>query len=356
MLSLCRRGRIWWARGTVNGVRVQKSLDTQFKGEACLRIPELERKLHSGVSVRLPWPEFQIEFLAAVRPSIKPRTLQKYEFVLSRFARFLAASFIASLQAVTPATISRYLQDRAHDQHPTRKTLIGPEGQKSDLRVLHRAFAYAIECKYMDSNPVIQSRAPSTQRITQPFTEDEISRMLAACDSRPRRGDPYPLRPVILTFLHTGLRISDVIGLEKREVDLQAGRIIRRTEKRGKVVSIPIHPELAQVLSNLLATDTCPLVFHTATGKPLTSLDAYLRRLWKQAGIKGAHPHKFRDTLAVRLLARGASLYDVAKLLGISVAVCERFYAPYSKELQQRGRELIESVEAISVQPAQEGH
>lgn len=87
MLALYRRGRIWWARGSINGVRVQKSLDTQYKQEAAYRIVELERELHSGRKARLAWPVFQSEFLAAVRPSIKPRTFQKYQFVLNRFAR-----------------------------------------------------------------------------------------------------------------------------------------------------------------------------------------------------------------------------------------------------------------------------
>jgi hypothetical protein len=38
--------------------------------------------------------------------------------------------------------------------------------------------------------------------------------------------------------------------------------------------------------------------------------------LGKRAGVNNAHPHRFRDTLAVDLLSRGASPYDVAKMLG----------------------------------------
>jgi hypothetical protein len=43
----------------------------------------------------------------------------------------------------------------------------------------------------------------------------------------------------------------------------------------------------------------------------------------------------------VRLLAAGASLYDVAKLLGITVAIAERHYAPYVEELRERGKKLV---------------
>lgn len=347
MLNLHRRGRIWWARGSVRGVRVQKSLDTQVKENAKVLIAELERNLHSGIKARVPWSQFQEEFLAAMKPSLKPRTYQKYQFVLARFGRFLGSSFVESIQMVNMSVISGYMASRASDVHPTRKTPIGPEGLKSDQRHLHRIFSYAVECGYLEKNPVQYHNLSSRSRNTQPFTDEEISRMLEACDSRPRRGDPYPLKAVILTFLYTGLRISDVIGLEKREVDLQAGRIVKRTEKRGKVVNIPLHPELVKALSPLIKGNG--LVFQTASGKPVKCLDDYLRRLWKQAGIQGAHPHRFRDTFAVRLLARGASLYDVAKLMGITVAVAEKFYSPYVHSLQERGRELIESLQTGTI-------
>jgi hypothetical protein len=47
----------------------------------------------------------------------------------------------------------------------------------------------------------------------------------------------------------------------------------------------------------------------------------------------------------VRLLSQGASLYDVAKLLGIGVGVAEKHYAPYVRELKERGARLIEGLD-----------
>ena len=341
MLAIFKRGRIWWARGTVRGRRIRKSLDTQFRPEAIQRIQELERELYSGRRVRpLLWKDFAREFLTWKSPELSRNSEKKYDFVLERFGEFLSG---AMLQTVSPSRITQYITERRRDIHPTRKIPVGDEGIKSDLRILHSAFAYAVRAGYLESNPVQVPNLNTSGGKTQPFSREEVSRMLAACNHRGTAGHPYSLRPVILTFLHTGLRISDVIALRKADVDLKSGHLIVKTRKRGSIVSLPLHPDLAAVLQPLPDQDAYLLLFHTAQGKPLTSLDAYLRRLWKQAGIQGARAHRFRDTFSVRLLEAGASLYDVAKLLGITVAVAEKHYSPYVQELRDRARRYIEA-------------
>jgi len=203
-------------------------------------------------------------------------------------------------------------------------------------------FGYAVECEYIVKNPVRWYGLNTTPGKTLPFTDDEVARML---------GDPFlirtpQLRAVVLTFLFTGLRISDVTGLQLSDLKLDERRLVRRTEKRGKMVALAIHPELFIAIRAWLSHRTpiqcaSSYVFCTSTGRPLTPLDHSLRRMFKRCGIVGGHPHRFRDTFAVRLLAQGASLYDVAKLLGISVKTAELHYAPYVKELQDRATRLI---------------
>ena len=56
-----------------------------------------------------------------------------------------------------------------------------------------------------------------------------------------------------------------------------------------------------------------------------------------------AHPHRFRDTLAVDMLSRGASPYDVAKILGDTIDTVERHYTPFVKELRERVRDILNS-------------
>ena len=65
--------------------------------------------------------------------------------------------------------------------------------------------------------------------------------------------------------------------------------------------------------------------------------------LGKRANVPNAHPHRFRDTLAVDMLARGATPYDVAKMLGDTIETIERHYTPFVRELRERVRHILES-------------
>jgi hypothetical protein len=64
-------------------------------------------------------------------------------------------------------------------------------------------------------------------------------------------------------------------------------------------------------------------------------------------GVPNAHPHRYRDSFAVDMLARGASPYDVAKLLGDTVATVGKHYSPFVKELRERTRRIMESGEGL---------
>jgi site-specific recombinase XerD len=68
------------------------------------------------------------------------------------------------------------------------------------------------------------------------------------------------------------------------------------------------------------------VLLNPATGTATTRPTHHSRKLalGKRAGIGGAHPHRFRDTFAVDMLSRGASLYDVAKMLGDTIDTVEK--------------------------------
>lgn len=348
MLSLYRRGRVWHVRGKVGRQYVRRSCDTTFRDVASERAREIEKEALSGLT-SIPWKDFETEYVAWVRLNTKHETASKYSFVARRFGRFLKFSGVDMLQSVSAETISAYRLNRAADVHPTYKRTIGPEGIKSDMRCLRRMFTYAVERGYIKSNPINKRTAPNLNTrggTTLPFEQHEIDAMLS---SKKLRRNPW-LRAIIVMFLNTGLRIGDIIEFPMSGVHFADGTIVCRTKKRDKTVTIPMSDALRQALTEHL--EALPkkqrdslLLFPTRTGQPAKSLDAYLRRFWKSCGIAGGHAHRFRDTFAVRLLAAGATLYDVAKLLGITVGVAEKHYAPYSTELRERARKLVEATQ-----------
>jgi site-specific recombinase XerD len=78
------------------------------------------------------------------------------------------------------------------------------------------------------------------------------------------------------------------------------------------------------------------VLVNPATGNPMTRPRLYERMcaLGRRAGVAGAHPHRFRDTLAVDMLTRGASPHDVAKMLGDTIETVEKHYTPFVRELR----------------------
>lgn len=145
------------------------------------------------------------------------------------------------------------------------------------------------------------------------------------------------------------MRGSDVVKLSWAEIHFDRREIERVTQKRKKKVIIPIQSDLLAVLEmehtrrNPLPTD-CVLL-HPVAEKSMTRRRLYHRMLslGKRAGVPNAHPHRFRDTFAVDMLARGASPYDVAKLLGDTIETVEKHYAEFVRELRERVRRMMES-------------
>jgi integrase len=121
------------------------------------------------------------------------------------------------------------------------------------------------------------------------------------------------------------------------------------TLKRRKKVILPLRDELVfaleaeQARRNPQPTDH--VLLNPFTGTPLTRPRLYERMLalGKRADVPNAHPHRFRDTLAVDMLARGASPYDVAKMLGDTIETIERHYTPFVRELRERVRHILDS-------------
>ena len=137
------------------------------------------------------------------------------------------------------------------------------------------------------------------------------------------------------------------------EIEWQAREINRLTLKRKKRVVLPIPQELYFALEaerDKRAPDPADrILLNPASGMPLTRPGIYRRMLalGKRAGVPDAHPHRYRDRFAVDMLARGASPYDVAKLLGDTVATVEKHYAPFVKELRDRARRFMENGEGL---------
>jgi integrase len=208
-------------------------------------------------------------------------------------------------------------------------------GIVTDVVVLSALFDLAVEEKWLAKSPLkYKPQIPAVEKLVQPFTPEEVARM-EELDKPSEEG------LVFAVLRGSGLRCSDVATLRWTAVDWGGKTLRVLTAKRGKRIEVPMSKELVRKMDDAhIPGDTGPVF------PELTSAKIYrMVRDWgKRAGVENCHPHRFRHHFATNLLSKGASLFDVAKLLGDTTSVIEKHYAKWTPGQAERVRDLMESV------------
>ena len=312
---------------------------------------------YAGVKERqIPtWGQLQDSFKIDMEQR-RQSTFERYQHTLREFELFLKEQRVSSLLDVTMPFVQNFKVWRI-DRIKKRKHSRGATGVVLDAAILHGVFSFAVKGEMIVKNPVRLEGRPgeNPEGGAEPFTADELTRM--------RRYTEDDLLAFLL-LRWTGLRGSDVVTLRWREIYLDRKEIERVTQKRRKKVILPIPTELQFALEterNLQNPEPSDhVLLNPETGKPMTRPRLYqrIKALGRRAGVLEARPHRFRDTLAVDMLTRGASPYDVAKMLGDTIETIEKHYTPFVKELRERVRGLLETGVGIEelAQKAAEQH
>jgi integrase/recombinase XerD len=198
------------------------------------------------------------------------------------------------------------------------------------LAAIHSLFGYAA-LRHPEHAAVIQRvlAIPPKRyhhRVVSWLTEPEADALLAAPDRTSWTGRRD--HALLVLTLQTGLRISEVIGLDCRDLHLEHGANVHCTGKGRKERATPLTALTVQVLRAWLAERAGgprqPL-FPTRTGDRL-SRDAIEHRLTKYVGVattacpslSGKHltMHTLRHTAAMRLLHAGVDISVIALWLG----------------------------------------
>jgi integrase len=223
------------------------------------------------------------------------------------------------LQDVTPARLVACREQLAHGR--------APGTVQQYLATLAHACAVAVrEWQWLDESPMRKVTKPTAPRgRVRCLSADERHRLLEACKAS---GNPY-LYLVVVLALSTGARKMELLTLTWREVDLPRGVITVPKTKNGERRVLPLAgPALAllQQHARVRRIDT-PLVFPWADGRhPLD-----IRYAWTQAvqaaQITDFRFHDLRHSCASYLAMNGASLLEIAELLGHKTLAMVQRYA-----------------------------
>lgn len=165
------------------------------------------------------------------------------------------------------------------------------------------------------------------KELPQPLSAVDVSRLLDVCECERDRA-------IVYVLLDTGLRASELIALDGRDIDPSSGTIFVRSGKGAKDRVTFIGAKTQKAILRYWreahrpdkhdpawATRTAPYERFTVWG--LTSM---LRRMSKRAGVAGVTPHRFRRTFAVWSLRAGMDVLTLQRIMGHSELATTRRY------------------------------
>jgi integrase/recombinase XerD len=273
-----------------------------------------------------------------VERGLAANTLASYRRDLRRYGDFLAASGIDDLGRITEGVVSDFLMRlREGDAEHPPLTASSAGRTVVAVRGFHR-FCLREGLTVVDPAAAVKPPAPP-QRLPKALSVDEVSRILTAAAGAEAEPAVLATRDAaLLEFLYgTGARISEAVGLDVDDIDLEAGAVLLRG-KGSKERVVPVGTYARDALSAYLVRGRpdlvrrgrgTPALFLNARGGRLSRQSAWtvLRRAAQRAGIaKEISPHTLRHSFATHLLDGGADVRVVQELLGHASVTTTQVY------------------------------
>jgi tyrosine recombinase XerC len=247
-----------------------------------------------------------------IEKNYSAHTLLNYKLDLYNFIAFMEGM---ELDAIGYLEIRKYLAVLKEKQLSSRSVARRLSSLRSFFRFLSRE-------GLVKNNPILSVSTPRLDKHLPEFlTEEEVAKLIgsAVLDSQE---NAFRLRDkaIIETFYSTGMRISELTGLNLKDVDFIGG-IVKVLGKGRKERIIPIGEPALKAITVYLEQRKFQLeaIFLNHRGKRITTrgVRMIVDRYMKLAGMKnGISPHTLRHSFATHLLNRGADLRCVQELLG----------------------------------------
>lgn len=271
-------------------------------------------------------------YIAEVLPT-KPKSEYKQKQQMRWWKSQIGAYTLAD---VTPALLAE-----CRDRLASTPTKRGPTTQPASviryMAALSHAFTIAVkEWGWLEDNPMLKVSKPKEPRGRVRFLSDnERDSLLQACrDSE----EPY-LHPIVVLALSTGMRQGEIMGLTWDAVDLRQCRITLTETKNGERRTIPVTGKALELLKDhqkIRQIDT-PLLFpgrKMPGDKPRKPKE--IRKAWlaavERAGVENFRFHDLRHTAASYLAMSGATLAEIAEILGHKTLAMVKRYSHFSTD------------------------
>jgi len=266
-----------------------------------------------------------------VERGLRPNTLTAYRRDLGRYVAFLRSRGISSPEQVDAAAVRAYLARRAAPDDEGRAPAPATVARALvSMRSLHQ---FLVDEGMVGHDPTDDVRAPRVAKgIPKALSEDDVLALLGSVEGRAPRA--IRDRTMLEVLYASGMRISEMVGLDRADVDLEAS-LVRVLGKGAKERIVPIGRPARAAIEDYLRSARPALersgpgpagargagdaLFLNARGGRLTRQGCWsvVRTAGERAGLGDqVHPHVLRHSCATHLLDHGADIRVVQEVLG----------------------------------------
>lgn len=302
-----------------------------------------EEKLHNFKKVDeiiSSLPEYtRVFFEAMENKNMSERSVVQYAYDISRFYGWLNGRDINELSI---EDVNEYLRTLYYSENsdPADVKMTSPAFRARKASSLRSYLKYMHRIGYLKqglAELIDLPKVPEKHIVT--LDENDIARLLDVCKNK----RDYT---VTLLFLATGIRVSELVGLDIKDCDLENDSIIVR-RKGGNEAEVYFGQQLhSALLEYLTARKTvvcdCPALFLSNRNQRMAvrTVQYMIKHNAELANVNTkATPHAFRRSFATSLYDKSNDIYLVSEALGHSSVETTRKH--YAKQDAKRMKEKL---------------
>ena len=275
---------------------------------------------------------------------VSPHTLTAYTRDLDEFTTFLSAHYGPgkwTWQGVDRLAMRGFLAHLARKELSKRSSARTLSAVRSFYRYMHRN-------ELVDANPARAVGSPKQDKYLPGYLDRaQIDLLFQGAEARAMEGRFADVRnlAILELFYSTGMRLSELWGLDRMDIDLVSQQVkVRGKGRKERIIPVGDHAQLAirnyearreELLSRLGPKGDRIAVFIGPSGKRLSTrgvqkiVAKFMDTLDEDAGLS---THSLRHTFATHLLDAGADLRAVQELLGHASVSTTQIYTHTSVE------------------------
>ncbi|MGI1810572.1 tyrosine-type recombinase/integrase [Priestia sp. TGN 0903] len=276
--------------------------------------------------------------------NLSPKTIIGYKDILGQFVNYCNDNEVVNVQDITQNTIKKYLMYCKNDLGNN------PTSLNHKLNRLNAFLNYLVEIEVLDKNPAKKVQRVKEDIRIEVFTDYHIKQMLnyyRRIKQREKAFYAYRDYSIIVTFISTGIRLSELCSLKWSDINFKDKSISIYSTKARKNETIPATDKLIKELASYKVyceQEFQKLNSHVYTNRlnqPLTTnaVQNVFKRLAKVMNFKDVRltAHTFRHSFCQRCIQSGMSTFAVQRLMRhSSIKMTEKYAAMWGNDLREQ--------------------